>query len=459
MNTQNHIGNNKRLEQQSNLLISSDWLARFAQFNKLIVGFSGGLDSTVLLHALSAHLDLRFKLIAVHVNHGISPNAASWQNHCEQWCSQYGIALIRESVQFNRSANVEERARIARYAAFASLMTTDACLILGHHQDDQAETVLLQLFRGAGIDGLAAMTEWGNFSTGVLARPFLKCSRSQLERYAVQHQLTWIEDESNQDSSYSRNYLRRQIMPMLLEKWPGVVKTIARTAIHCQQAKNNLDALAEYDFSMSQTAEHEELRSNSLFIEPLLDLNIERLANILRVWLRNNQVQFPATPIFNRLIYEVIFARHDAVPEVSWGNNLIRRYQNRLFLDKKNEINLPTCTEWVEFPAPLTIETAEINLFAKEMRQGLSIPNGAKLVIKFRQGGEIFNWHGQSKQLKKLLQEWGVPPWLRDRVPLVYVDDQLAAVVGYAVSDLFFNPSAGWLLSASSCGGEGEEPL
>ncbi len=401
------------------------------------MGFSGGLDSTVLLHVLASHSTLLAKLVAVHVNHGISANASLWQVHCQQFCQDLGIHLITRSVQFDRSANVEEGARIARYAVFSSLMTEQDCLILGHHLDDQAETVLLQLFRGTGVDGLAAMVDLNQLEVGTIARPFLSHSREQLEHYAALHQLSWINDESNQDISYSRNYLRQQIIPLLQRKWPGVVGNIARTALHCQQAKRNLDVLAAQDMVLKEN--QEALTSNSLLVTPLHKLCRDRIANILRVWLKNNQVQLPSAATFERLIDEVIFASHDAVPEVSWGDVIVRRYQKHLYLDKQNASTLTSCIEWSTFPLPLLIPNAGINLLAKKNSQGLVIPPDTKIFVRFRQGGEEFFWHGQTKRLKKLFQEWGIPPWLREHVPLVYFNDKLAAVVGYAMSDLFFS--------------------
>ncbi|WP_199739266.1 tRNA lysidine(34) synthetase TilS [Legionella qingyii] len=418
-------------------LLSAEWFSRLSHFNKLIVGFSGGLDSTVLLHVLASHPALLAKLVAVHVNHGISANASLWQVHCQQFCQDLSISLITQSVQFDRSANVEEGARIARYAVFSSLMAEQDCLILGHHLDDQAETVLLQLFRGAGIDGLAAMSDFSQLEIGTIARPFLNHSREQLKHYADVHQLSWIEDESNQDISYSRNYLRQQIIPLLQRKWPGVVGNIARTALHCQQAKRNLDILASQDMVLEDNKEA--LTNNILFISPLNKLSRDRIANVLRVWLKNNQVQLPSTATFGRLIDEVIFAGLDAVPEVSWGEVTVRRYQKYLYLDKKNIGTLISSVEWSSFPLPLLLPDVGINLLAKKNRQGLVIPPDTKIFVRFRQGGEEFFWHGQTKRLKKLFQEWGIPPWLREQVPLVYFNDKLAAVVGYAMSDLFFS--------------------
>lgn len=465
-------------------LLSTEWFSRLSHFDKLIIGFSGGLDSTVLLHVLASHPTLLAKLIAVHINHGISANASRWQLHCQQFCQNLGIPLITQSVQFDRSANIEEGARIARYAVFSSLLTERDCLILGHHLNDQAETVLLQLFRGSGVDGLAAMPDFCQLEPGKIARPFLTHSREQLEHYAVIHQLSWIEDESNQDISYSRNYLRQHIMPLLKRKWPGVAGNIARTALHCQQAKRNLDTLAVQDVTLENL---EKLTNNSLLITPLKALSRDRIVNVLRVWLKNNQIQLPSTVTFWRLIDEVIFASPDATPVVSWGEVTVRRYQKYLYLDKKNANNFPFCTrplaklaaeremcggterrievqtksheypssistkpvfssvefrtrsiEWSTFPLPLVMPDANVNLLTQKANQGLIIPANSKIFVRFRQGGEEFFLNGQTKRLKKLFQEWGVPPWLRERVPLIYFNDKLAAVVGYAMSDLFF---------------------
>ncbi|MCW8386093.1 tRNA lysidine(34) synthetase TilS [Fluoribacter dumoffii] len=434
------MGNSWLWEQPIKPLLSTEWFSRLSHFSKLFVGFSGGLDSTVLLHVLACHPALFAKIVAVHVNHGISARASLWQQHCQQVCDLLNIPLIAHSVEFERSANIEEGARIARYDFFSSLMKEQDCLLLGHHMDDQAETVLLQLFRGAGVDGLAAMSELSAFGPGEIARPFLSHSREQLEHYAVQHQISWIEDESNQDVNYSRNYLRHQIIPLLKRKWTGVAGNIARTALHCQQAKRNLDVLAAQDALAPENPNS--LTQNSLLITPLKELNRDRMANVLRMWLKNNRVQLPSTVTFERLIDEMIFARSDAIPQVSWGDVTVRRYQDHLYLVRKNKNKLPPSLEWGAFPSPLIIIDARIHLQAKKHNPGLLIPPGTKIYVRFRVGGEKIVWRGQTKQLKKLFQEWGIPPWIREQTPLIYFDDTLAAVAGYAMSDLFFSQEA-----------------
>jgi tRNA(Ile)-lysidine synthase len=287
---------------------------------------------------------------------------------------------------------------------------------------------------------LAAMKVWGHLGAGRVARPFLSSSRHQLESYASSHNLKWIEDESNEDTNYSRNFLREQVMPLLESKWPGVVGTIARTATHCQQARMNLDDLALEDCPELVTS------TSSLCITSLKSLTLERITNVLRFWLKQNKVQLPGTDTFQRLIHEVIFARSDATPLVSWNTTEIRRHQEHLFITFKQTQTLPECIKWSEFPKTLALPEHGIFLSVEHAEQGLMIPENAKISIQFRTGGESFLWRGQRKELKKLFQEWNIPPWIRARVPLLYINDKLAAVIGYAISDEFFTRNSALLI-------------
>lgn len=412
----------------TNSFFSNDQLAKFAAFTQVFVGYSGGLDSTVLLHALANQPKLHTKLQAIHIHHGLSMNADAWQRHCEIFCKALNIPLIVRHVDVNKHNNVEEYARTARYKAFADLISAQDGLLLGHHQDDQAETLLLQLLRGAGIDGLAAMPIQKQLPKGKLFRPFLSYSRQQLEAYAKQHGLAWIEDESNLDHEFSRNYLRHHIMPKLKERWPQVVNNLARSASHCQQAKANLEALAAMDCEI--------LNKRTLDVSPLLKLGHARLSNVLRVWLQHNNVRRPSTTILNRIIDELVLGRVDAVPLVVWNNVKLRRHREILHLiddnNPKGESKI-----WEDFPAMLPLDNGQV-LQAIIADTGLYIPEKSKLEIRFRHGGESFYWHKQTKKLKKLFQEWNIPSWKRDSIPLLYINNDLAAVVGFAISDHYF---------------------
>lgn len=413
------------------MLLDEDWLQRLTRYRKLFVGFSGGLDSTVLLHSLAQQPPLLSKLQAVHVHHGLSINATDWEHHCQQFCAALSIPFIARHVEINAQVNIEEGARVVRYQVFSSLLSENDCVLLAHHRDDQAETLLLQLFRGAGVDGMAAMPPVKEMAVGALARPLLQHSRQTLEAYAHQHQLSWIDDESNQNSAFSRNYLRHQIMPLLQVKWPGVVNNLVRSATHCQQAKLNLDALAKIDYmGLAESRD-------TLALPQLKNLERPRLANVLRVWLKNNRARCPSDTMLGRLIDEIILVRTDANPFVQWDKVTIRRYQQTLYLLKNEVVTRQSCAEWSTFPAPLRISVNQ-HLHASRDARGLLVPAGSQVHVRFRQGGELFYWRGQTKQLKKLLQQWHIPPWQRDSVPLLYIDGVLAAVVGFAISDHYY---------------------
>lgn len=410
-------------------LLTPNWLACLNGLNQIKLGFSGGLDSTVLLHLLATEPTLHAKLTAVYINHGLSPNALIWQQHCQAFCAQLKVPFIAQKIEFDRSANIEEHARRARYDYFSTLINTNDALVLAHHQQDQAETLLLNLFRGAGIEGMAAMSEQSQFASGSLLRPLLQISRSELEEYARLHQLLWVEDESNHDIAYSRNFVRQQVMPLLEQKWPAVSATIARTASHCHQAQINLKQLAALDYPTH-------LNERYLDIELLDGYADERIINILRSWLKKQGIQLPSASTQQRLLDELIRAAVDASPMVSWGRVQIRRYRNRLYIEKQE--TEPFCSErvWKQFPDSLKLN--EHTLLAKPAAQGIKIPANALIKVSYRQGGERFVWHGQTKALKKLMQDWNVLPWMRDKVPLLFVNDQLAAVIGYAISDDFY---------------------
>lgn len=410
-------------------LLTEAWQGQLATYDTVWMGFSGGLDSTVLLHLLAHCSVLRQKLKAVHIHHGLSANATAWSHHCQQYCDALSIPLFVFHVDVERHRNVEEQARKARYAVFSSLLTDNDGLLLAHHQDDQAETLLLQLFRGAGIDGLAAMAPVKPLGLGTMARPLLDYPRQTLEMYAKTHGLTWVEDESNASCDFSRNYLRHQIMPLLKNKWPGVVQNVVRSANHCQEAQRNLDALAILD-------SHElAVSSLQLNLRSLLTLERARLVNVIRVWLKKNQIKRPSSVMLTRLIDEVIFARRDATPFLAWGEVCIRRYKHTLYLfPQKKNMQRETCIDWSTFPMPLEMSEHH-HLHATLANEGLVVPPGSRVQIRFWQVGDVFYWHGQTKSLKKLWQAWGVPPWERDTVPLLYINGTLAVVIGFAIGD------------------------
>jgi tRNA(Ile)-lysidine synthase len=415
-------------------VITVEWRARLQTMTSLWVGFSGGLDSTVLLHALQSEPSLKSRLRAIHVNHGLSCHAQAWQQHCERVCAQWDIPCVTQAVQLNHATNLEAQARAARLAIFAPYITANTGLVLAHHQQDQAETVLLHLCRGAGVSGLAAMPECLAFQAGYILRPLLQQPKAVLLAYAKAHALSWVEDDSNQATYFSRNYLRHEIMPRLQARWPGVSECVTQAAQHCQQAQSNLRDLAYLDYPELAVA------GNRLQLEPLKLLSSARVSNVLRVWLMQHVSRMPSSKTFQRILDEVIAASIDSSPCVAWDDVQIRRYRHTLYL-LPQQMPISTHLYWHEFPAPLLAGTQVFH--AKPSSHGVYIPEHAPVQLRFRQGGETLVWQGKTRRLKQLWQEWGVPPWLRAHIPLVYVADELAAVMDFCISDSYYKTEVG----------------
>ena len=417
---------------------SAELLHQLDAAELLVVGFSGGLDSTVLLHWLVSQAKYQDKLLAVHVHHGLSPNANHWRDHCQECCDSLQIPYQTIQVVINSDANKEEAARIARYDALSQFISPRTCLLTAHHQDDQAETILLNLLRGSGVKGLSGIAEVAPFNQGQLLRPLLTTPRAALLAYAIQHQLSWIEDESNSNVNFSRNFIRHQVLPLLQIKWPQASQNLARTSQLCRDAEANLTELTRLDC-------HElniEGPLTHLSLRPLLDLSERRLMNVLRGWLQKNMVRCPNYATLKRIISEVIRAKQDSEPIVSFDAHSIKRYRDQLILIpfSGHEANAAMLS-WQNFPQPLSLSNGQM-LSATLSDSGMQIKANDVITLGYREGGESLIWHGQTKSLKKLMQEWHIPPWQRSQIPLVYVNGELAAVVGYAVSDRFYTECA-----------------
>lgn len=425
--------------------------AQLNLYDRLWLGYSGGLDSQVLLHLLAQSPQLKIKLQAIHINHGLSHEANKWQMHCVEQCEKLGIPLHVSVVEIKKNANIEAEARNARYQVFADKMTAEDCLILAHHQEDQAETLLLQLLRGTGVNGLCAMAQHKPFKHGTIARPLIDCSRSEIHDYALSCGLTWVEDESNANRRFSRNFIRHEVMPLLRQRWPAVTTNLARTAKHMQQTKLCLQQLAEQDSNLLIDQE------KRLELTGLGSLTTERQDNVIRYWLAAQVELMPTQAHFNNIKHEVIKARLGANPCVQWANYAVRRYRNYLYLVEQNDEVVFEASEW-NISNPITIGKYQLmahptatcrdlswnapDLFAESeslnnSRQLIQLDGGRSHEIRFNCFGATIRLNGHSKRLKKCFQQWGIPPWQRKGVPLLFVDGILAAVIGLAVSDDF----------------------
>ncbi len=408
-------------------LLSDSWPNRLNQFEHLWVAFSGGLDSLVLLHALNSYPELASKIIAIHVNHQLQPQSEDWQNQCRAICQQWRVRFIVRKVEINSNSNVEANARRARYDVFKDLIGEDDALITAHHADDQVETFFLNLFRGAGVTGLASMPESQPFAAGVLLRPLLQNSRQSLLTYAKQWRLTWVDDPSNADCRYQRNWLRHQLLPLIRQRWPKAPENVLRSVSHIQQA---------YQMERSSTATRLNNcleTANRLAIEPLLNLTGLEQANVLRYWLKQHHISMPTKVQLEQLIQSVINAKQDADPSWQIDDYVVRRFDDRLYLLQQSELLTPSLPMmWSHFPEPLWLEQSKQHLHVNLVG---GLPAFSQVEIRFRQGGERFHWRGKTRVLKKLLQQWKIPPWQRDRLPLLFVDQELVAIADYAVCD------------------------
>jgi tRNA(Ile)-lysidine synthase len=387
------------------------------------IAYSGGLDSTVLLHRL-AHHNPRFRLRAVHIHHGLQALADEWAEKCQRFSASLGIAfeLLRVEVDALDPAGPEAAARVARYEALRSLMRPGDVLATAHHLGDQAETVLLRLLRGSGVQGLSAMRVLRDFTPGRLWRPFLELPREQLYAYAQQHDLRWIEDPHNRDPRYARSWLRGELMPLLQQRFPQTQESLARTARLAGEAALLLDELAAQDSAAAG-------EGASLFVPALRGLGAPRRHNLLRWWLRQQGFEMPAAELLERIEPEVLAAAEDAEPLLAWPGCELRRYRERLYA-------------MVPLPPPPLVEPAlawiapQITLPAGCGRLALPLPPPQGLSVRFARGGERFRPAGgaHSRTLKNLFQEAGVPPWVRLRTPLVELDGELVYVAGVGAS-------------------------
>jgi tRNA(Ile)-lysidine synthase len=389
------------------------------------VALSGGLDSTVLLHAMATLARARpFRLRALHVDHGLQAGSAGWAESCRASCAAAGIPIevLTLRVDVPRGASLEAVAREARYSALAAELAAGERLMTAHHRDDQLETVLIQLLRGAGVAGLAAMPVRSALGAGWQLRPLLDVDREELRAYAGRHHLEWCEDPMNDAVRFDRGWLRARVLPAIRERWPSAAATVSRSAAHLAEASRLLDGLAAAD----ATGLVDEGR---LALPGLADLSRDRQVNVLRWWLRQEGLRPPPAAQLGTALPAFFSARADGAPQLRWPEGEIRRYRGRLYAGRP----LPVRQEAVAGSEASIFDLGAGlgSLWMIETEEGgLRLPLPAAPELRFRTGGEALKPHASRprKRLKDLCQEAGVVPWMRERLPLVFVGGQLAAV-------------------------------
>ena len=395
-------------------------LPALEQAQRIYVGYSGGLDSHVLLHSAVATLGAG-RVVALHINHQLSEQSCDWVEHCAQVCRALSVDLQTHAVDVcQQVSSTENTAREARYQVFELTLSEGDILLLAHHQNDQAETVLYRLLRNSGPRGLAGIPLTRAVGRGSLLRPLLQLPRSELDRYAREHQLSWIEDPSNTDLIHDRNYLRHQVAPALSQRWPDFAARIASSASLCQQADELNRDLAEID--LNPLGDRQERLGWSIELSGLIALSSLRQANVLRYWAGLHCQLPPGYHSIKAVLENVLPARQDRTPLVVWPGGEWRRFNGRLFLLPSGwREQAPAACEW-QSDSPIIFADGSVLSATPTNGLGLKLLPGEQLRVKFRSGGERCHPAGRvaSSSLKKLLQEYQLEPWLRDRIPLIY---------------------------------------
>ncbi len=420
----------------------------------IFVAYSGGLDSSVLLHIcqqlkLKQHIG---QLRAAHINHGLQAENDYWQQHCEQACAHYQIPISCKKYQLLAEAKVSEnQARQARYHFFESLLEKPGLLLLAHHNDDQLETQLFRMVRGTGVHGLTGMPRSRKLANGWILRPLLERSRQELSDYANQHALEWIEDPSNQQNDYSRNFLRNQVLPLLHSKWPQLKRSFNQLSELAIQQSEILDQVAEQDrLDLVQS-------DQSLCLYQFNQLSLARRQNLIHYWVRWLTRLSPAASEIKQAVLQLSQSDSHAI-KLKLAKGWLRCYQKRLYYtDYEEPDKLSKTQQWQNLSVPLKLENG-VRLKCKDLSkaEGLQANNPATdkvqpmslrrpsvdeiVTVRPRTGGEVVKPYCRAHraELKKIYQELKVPTWKRKWLPLIYYNDKLAAVPGVFVADEFF---------------------
>lgn len=420
--------NDQQLHQHLSSLTSS---------KSFLIAYSGGLDSHVLLHlmyAISQTSDIKIR--AIYVNHGLQKEAGAWAQHCQKTCQKMQIPcdVVKLNLSLRTGESVEALARNGRYQALKESLQADEVLLTAHHQNDQAETLLLQLFRGAGVDGLAAMPKITDFGLGQHLRPLLDYSREDLAEYAAQHDLDYIEDPSNQDERFDRNFLRHSVLPSIQNRWQGINKVLARVANIQAENADILDDLAADDLQEIVGFSNQENELSIISIKALLLLSKPRQKLVLRYWIKQLGFLAPSSKKLQHLFNDVIHAKQDAKPLLQWQDVEIRRFKHSLYImSPLLEFDSTQIITW-DLKNNLIIPELDLELKNDEvitlLRNNAQLNKNETITVRFRKGGEklFVGKKGGNVSLKNVLHDAAIPPWQRSRIPLVYTGETLIHV-------------------------------
>ncbi len=424
----------------------NEWRQAYGAPTRVHVALSGGRDSSVLLHVMAALREqVRVELLALHVNHRLQPPADEFVAQCVKLCSALGVPLRVETLDETPRAgdSVEAWARTARYARMTGALGAGDWLLTAHHEDDQAESMLLNALRGAGMHGLRGIAPARAVAAGRLLRPLLEVSVALIERYAQANALQWIDDPSNRDPAFDRNFLRLNVFPKLRERWPGVGRVLARDAHVLRAQARVFDQLLDAQLQPFLSADGRQV-STTAFAEKSHAL---RCALLYRFIARAGWPR-PARALLIAIERNVLAARADRVPSMTWQNVVLSRYGSTLYL-RRAVPTTPYEERW-DMNSPLVLPSGVLRAVAA-VGDGLSVPVGAQVYVCSRRGGERCRLPGRPHRhaLKDLLQQWRIPPWQRAGLPLLCIDGELAAVADRLVcaGHLASGEQAGWRIN------------
>ena len=429
----------------------------FSRYERIGVAYSGGVDSSVLLYSLSLISDYKKKLFALHVNHGMSSKSNLWEEHCKKNCLSLNINFISLKLELFSNVNLNENdLRKARYKELFSWSKRGDVICTAHHKDDQVETILFRILRGTGIKGLEGIKKFSKMRNIDLVRPLLDFSKEDLINYAKLNKLSWVEDDSNNDLLISRNYLRSKVLPLLSKQWPQYSNSFSSLSTKAKDASLVLEEIAYSDLQSSLGSSNDHLS-----ILKMESLSKERIKNLIYIWLCQLSVVNISSSFVEHVYRDVFQARKDSNPVISFGKPGIRgsfqlrRFKNHIyFLPFLETILLETNDSWDwNINSTLVLPTGILSS-KKVFGKGLSSAISKKsLMVKARSGGERCKPFGRSKsqKLKKLFQEYKVPPWLRGRLPLIFLKEELIAVADLWVCQDFMaeKDETGFLLNWS----------
>lgn len=399
---------------------------------RVAVAFSGGIDSTALAHALTRSRRKLASLRLIHVDHGLQAPSAEWAKHCARVARSLRLPFVglRAKIPRKRGESPEAAAREARYALLASAMKRGEVLVTAQHRDDQVETLLLQLFRGAGVAGLAAMPSAARFGPGQIVRPLLQAPRAEIEQYAREHNLRWVEDPTNMELYFARNFLRAKVLPIIRQQWSGAEEAIARSARHMAEANKLLQGLGRADCARAADGD-------GMNVAVLRRLPAARRRNALRGWIADFGIETPSTAQMMEIASSLLSARPDAQPEIRWHGAVVRRRSGRLLIEVKTQDSVAASVEliskswlWKDQRECILNRGGDSLSLVDDASGPIDLDRlGQTIQVRARAGGEKIKpgAEARTQALKKLIQAAKMSVEERARLPLLFSGDRLIA--------------------------------